>query len=320
MILNSDGSVTINSGLAENGQGLKTAYAQIAAESLGVTYDTVQFYGTDTHMIPDCGLTVASRGTFMGAQPVKKAGDKLKQIMLGHALDMQIFDLREIEAKYGLEENSLSYDNLNKEDVELCQSQFYLKKYPDIKIPLGSVSNSCFWSGRQLSVFEWFTPERCTQSHATGQGTPFPSYGYGCVVAEVEVDTATGYVDLKKVTAGHDTGKVINPALLKGQLYGGIVMGQGFGIMEEVTDKKGNVTSRNFDSYIIPTSLDAPEMDIHMYDSKDPTGTYGSKSIGEPATEAVGAAIANAVYNAIGRRIYQNPCNLEQVLLGKKLR
>ena len=320
MIMNSDGSVTINSGLAENGQGLKTAYAQIAAEALGVTYESVQFYGTDTHMIPDCGLTVASRGAFMGAQPVKRAGDKLKQIMLGHAIDLQIFDLREIETIYGLEAGSLSYEQLKKEDVELCASQFYLKDYPAVKIDLNTISDRCFWSGRQLSVFEWFTPERCEQSHATGQGKPFPSYGYGCVIAEVEVDMSTGYVDVKQVTAGHDTGKVINPALLKGQLYGGIVMGQGFSVMEEVTDKKGNVTSRNLDSYILPTSLDAPKMDVHMYNSHDKTGTYGSKSIGEPATEAVGAAIANAVYNATGRRIYQNPCDLEQVLLGKKLR
>lgn len=320
MIINSDGSVTINSGLAENGQGLKTAYAQIAAESLGVKFETVQFYGTDTHMIPDCGLTVASRGTFMGAQPVKRAGDKLKQIMLGHALEMEIFDLREIENVYGLQENSLSYDQISKEDIELCQSQFYLKKYPDVKIELKGISDRCFWSGRQLSVFEWFTPERCTQSHETGQGTPFPCYGYGCVVAEVEVDMATGYVDVKKVTSGLDTGNVINPALLTGQLYGGIVMGQGFSVMEEVTDVKGKVTSKNLDSYILPTSLDAPEMDVYMFDSGDPTGTYGAKSIGEPATEAVGAAIANAISNAIGRRIYQNPCDLEQVLLGKKLR
>ena len=157
LIINSDGSVTINSGLAENGQGLKTAYAQIAAESLGVKYETVQFYGTDTHMIPDCGLTVASRGTFMGAQPVKRAGDKLKQIMLGHALEMEIFDLREIERVYGLDENSLSYEQFVKEDIELCQSQFYLKKYPEVKIELKTISDRCFWSGRQLSVFEWFT-------------------------------------------------------------------------------------------------------------------------------------------------------------------
>lgn len=320
MIINSDGSVTINSGLAENGQGLKTAYAQIAAEALGVTYESVQFYGTDTHMIPDCGLTVASRGTFMGAQPVKRAGDKLKQIMLGHALEMEIFDLRKVETIYGLEKDSLSYEQFCKDDIELCESYFYLKKYPEVKVELKAISDRCFWSGRQLSVFEWFTPERCEQSHATGQGTPFPCYGYGCVVAEVEVDTATGYVDVKKVTSAHDTGKVVNPALLRGQLYGGIVMGQGFSVMEEVTDKKGHVTSQNLDSYILPTSLDAPEMDVYMYNSGDPTGTYGSKSIGEPATEAVGAAIANAVSNAIGRKIYQNPCNLEQVLLGKKLR
>lgn len=97
-------------------------------------------------------------------------------------------------------------------------------------------------------------------------------------------------------------------------------MGQGYGIMEDVAPAGGRMKIRNFDSYIIPTAMDAPEMKINIYESDDPAGTYGAKSIGEPATEAVGAAIANAVYNATGKRIRENPCDLETVLLGKKLR
>lgn len=311
MIANEDGSVSINSGLAENGQGLKTAYAQIAAEALGVRYEDIQFPQLDSQAIADSGMTVASRGTVMGAQSVRKAGEKLKKIMIKNALELKAFPLENTE---------LTYDELTEEDVELENSVFFLKKHPEIQAEFSAVTNSCIWTGKQLAAYEWFIPEDLPQDHATGQGKAFPTFAYGCVVAEVEVDMRTGYVDLKKVTASHDVGVAINPALIKGQIYGGIVMGQGYGIMEDVAPSGGKVKNRNFDSYILPTAMDAPEMDVNIFESGDPTGTYGAKSIGEPATEAVAAAIANAVYNATGKRVRENPCDLETVLLGKKLR
>ena len=85
-----------------------------------------------------------------------------------------------------------------------------------------------------------------------------------------------------------------------------------------ITGKRGQKT-KNFDSYILPTSMDAPKMNINIYENQDPAGTYGAKSIGEPATEGVGAAIANAIFNATGRRVYENPADLETILLGHKL-
>jgi len=319
MIINGDGSVTINSGLAENGQGLKTVYAQIAAEALGVNYEDISFYGTDTQSIPDCGMTVASRGTVMGAQPIRKTGLKLKKIMLENTLAMGMIPFDKIEEAYHLEAGSLASEELTADDLELRGGRIWMKQYPDVSIAFTDVTNACIWTGMQMSAFEWFTPPECKQKHEDGQGKAFPTFAYECLVAEVEVDMATGYVDVKKVTASHDVGTAINPALIKGQIYGGILMGQGYGVMEDVAPSKGKVRNRNFDSYIIPTSMDAPIMDINIFESDDPAGTYGAKSVGEPATEAVAAAIANAVYNASGRRIRTNPCDLESVLLGKKL-
>lgn len=321
MIANEDGSIMINSGLAENGQGLKTAFAQIAAEALGMPYESIQFYGTDTHSIPDCGMTVASRGTVMGSQSVRKSGTELKKIMIQNAVELGVFPLNELEKANGLPADTLkNAPAITAEDVDLFDGFFFVKKYPAFKVPFAAVCNSCLWTGKQMSVFTWYIPDPCIQDHHTGQGKAFPTFAYGCVIAEVEVDMATGYVDVKKVTASHDVGIAVNPALIKGQIYGGIVMGQGYGIMEEVELNKGKVKSKNLDSYIIPTALDMPEMDVNIFECNDPAGTYGSKSVGEPATEAVAAAIANAVYNATGRRIRQNPCDLETVLLGKKLR
>lgn len=311
IIANEDGSVSITSGLAENGQGLKTAYAQVAAEALGVHYEDVQFPQIDSFAIADSGMTVASRGTVMGAQSVRKAGEKLKRIMIQNAIELRSLPL---------EGSGLSYDRITVDDVELKGARFFLKKHPEIWVGFSAVTGTAIWAGKQMAAYEWYAPEALNQDHHTGQGKAFPTFSYACVIAEVEVDRRTGYVDVQKVTASHDVGTAINPALIKGQIYGGIVMGQGYGVMEDVAPRKGNPGCRNFDSYILPTSMDAPEMKVNLFESQDPAGTYGAKSIGEPATEAVGAAIANAVYNATGRRIRQNPCDLESVLLGKKLR
>jgi len=129
----------------------------------------------------------------------------------------------------------------------------------------------------------------------------------------------TGEVNVLRVTSSHDAGTAINPALVKGQVYGGVVMGLGYGTMEEVVTKNGLVKTQNLDEYLIPTAMDMPEIRINLFECDDPAGTYGAKSVGEPATECVAAAIANAVCNATGRRIRSNPASLENVLLGKKL-
>ena len=85
-----------------------------------------------------------------------------------------------------------------------------------------------------MAAFEWFKPQDLIQDHETGQGKAFPNFAYGCIVAEVEVDMTTGYVDVLEVTASHDVGTAINPALGKGQIYGGLVMGQGLAVTDAV--------------------------------------------------------------------------------------
>ncbi|MDR0841326.1 MAG: xanthine dehydrogenase family protein molybdopterin-binding subunit [Christensenellaceae bacterium] len=321
LIANEDGSVLVHSGLAENGQGLKTAYAQIAAEALGVPYENVQSFGVDTHAIADCGMTVASRGTVMGAQSVRKAGLQLNAVMRQNAVELGFFaDMRKIEQVNGLKPYSLDDFSVNSgEQLLLRDGVFYLPDYPAYTVPFNAVTGSGIWAGKQLSSYAWFVPEPCVQDHETGQGVIAPTFAYGCVVAEVEVDMRTGYVDVLHVTSSHDVGTAINPALIKGQIYGGIVMGQGFAVMEDVELHAGKVGNPNLDEYILPTAMDMPNMRVNVFECDDEKGTYGAKSVGEPATEAVGAAIANAVYSATGRRIRKNPAGLEQVLLGKKL-
>lgn len=287
-----DGSIIVSTGLAENGQGLQTAYAQIAAEPLGVTLDKVHFHSADTHAIPDSGMTVASRGTTMGAQSMKLAAEELAKLFKAHVAE-----------KLGAQP----------EDVEARDNFYYLKADPSKRIALGDLCNERLWSGDQLAVYAWFKPEKNDYDHRIGQGRAFPTYTYNVCAAEVTVDVKTGEVSVDKVTSGLDAGRVINPNTVKGQMYGGIVMGLGMAVMEEVEISQGRVLTDNFDSYIIPTAMDMPEMDLILFESETKEGTYGAKSIGEPSTEAVAAAIAAAVASALGKPIRKLPCSLEEI-------
>ena len=298
--VNLDGSVSLSTGLAENGQGLHTCFTQIAAEAVGLNPDDIFYVGADSNAVPDSKTTVASRGTVMGAQSVKKAGLKLRELLL--------------------ETGRKLLNPNNGETVDLVNSVCFIKERPDAKVPLVDIAKKRYYSGLQLGVYEWFTPPELDINYKTGQGKTFPTYSYGCCVAEVTVDIRTGFVEVNKVTSAHDMGTVINPGTAAGQIYGGIVMGMGFGACEEAIYQKGQLKTKNLDTYIVPTAMDIPEMDILMYESNDPAGTYGAKSLGEPATEMVGAAVALAVSNAIQRQIRELPTSLENVLIGKKLR
>lgn len=308
LMVTEDGSVIANCGLVDNGQGLKTAFAQIAAEGLGISPDQISFIGVDTSAMPDGGMTVASRGTTQGAQAMRKAGLKLGAMLRETAASMMEFAPRE---------------HISAENVVCENGMFYLKTNRDRRVSLKEVCGARHWSGQQMAVMEWYVPPALSQSktvHTTGQGDAFPCYAYTCCVAEVEVDTETGWVEVEKVTAAHDLGTVINPGTALGQIYGGIVMGQGFAVSEEVTAENGHINEVNLDEYIIPTSLDMPKMEAHLFECEDPNGTYGAKSLGEPSTEAVGAAIAGAVGQALGITVTRLPINLERVVLGHALR
>ena len=288
-----DGTVMINAGLVENGQGMKTAFTQIVAETLSVPTDIIHFIGVDTHTIPDSGITAASRSIVMGAQSVKLAAQELK----GHLL-----------------ETAAMMFHTTSDKVQLRDGMFGIIGSPDAVMPFQVVCNVHHWTGQQAGVMRWYRPSPMEYDMENGVGRAFPCYSYGCVVAEVEIDTETGDITVENVTAGHDVGTVINNKIIEGQVYGGVLMGQGFAIMEDLVIRKGLIHSDNFDTYLIATSLDMPEMDVVLFECDDPVGTYGAKSIGEPGTEGVAAAIASAISNAAGLRVRSIPVNKVKLL------
>lgn len=293
-----DGSILISCGLAENGEGLKTVFTQIAAEELGVGIKRINYMEVDTSVSPESGATVASRSTILGGNAVKNAACQLKEILA-----------KIVAAKFKIRVDNLDFKNEN----------IYEKNKEQKIISFDEAVNLANQKREFLSAFGWYKAPDISWDEETGQGRPYFTYVYGCQIAEVEVDTATGQIEVLKITAAHDVGKAINPATLKGQIYGGVMMGLGYGIMEELETKNGYIKNTNFDEYLIPTIKDMPEISPIIVENPDPHGPYGAKSIGEPTLELGAPAIANAVAQATGKRIRHLPLNLERVLLGHSL-
>ncbi len=133
------------------------------------------------------------------------------------------------------------------------------------------------------------------------------------MVAEVTVDTVTGLVTVDKVTAVHDIGQAIFRAGVEGQIHGGVVQGLGYAIMENLVVQDGKILNPGFTDYLIPTSMDIPEIDIALIEEPYDRGPYGGKGIGEPSLIPVAPAIANAVANALDLRLYDLPLTPERV-------
>jgi len=293
-----DGTVYLYSGLAENGQGLKTVFSQIVAEELGIDIEKINFMVVDTLVSPDSGSTVASRATLIGGNASLDAAKNLKKKL----------------TDFIVKKSNLAFNELIFKDNSIYT--------PDQKriISFDEAASQAYNSGVFLSSYGWYKAPEISWDEETGQGRPYFTYVYGCQIAEVEVDIGTGEIKVLKMVAAHDVGRAINPANVLGQFYGGISMGLGYGIMEELDINEGYINNTNFDEYLIPTVKDMPDITPIIVENPDPNGPYGAKSIGEPTLELGAAAIANAVAQATGKRIRSLPINLEKILVGHSLK
>ncbi len=295
-----DGSVSLSSGIIDMGQGARTAMSQIAVEVLGLPLSRIHFQEPDSGRVADSGATVASRGTTMGGGAMKIAAENVRKIMEETARE-----------KFGLQKEELIFKDEsilirpNNVDKKLCT--------------FDDLVEACYESGRPLFASGVRKIDVTFWDEESGQGDAYFTFVYGSNIAEVEVDLASGKVNVTRFLSTHDVGKAVNKSMVEGQIYGGVSMGMGYGIMEEFIQESGKAKTINFDEYYIPTALDMPQMKTIIVENEDKFGPFGAKSIGEPALEMAAPAIINAIFNATGKRIYNLPANLEEVLLGWKL-
>ena len=293
-----DGSVIVSSGITDMGQGAQTQMSQIAAEVLGISMDRIRFLNTNTSRVPDSGPTVASRGTIMGGSAAKKAAEIVRATLLGVGAEM----VRLAADKCELADNYLVEKTSGKRLASFTE-----------------LAAECFRRGKAMHALGWHKAPHTSWHEEEGKGDAYFTFVYAANVAEVEVDTETGKVDVLGFVSCHDVGRAINRNAVLGQFYGGVAMGLGYGLLEEFDYEDAVPKQLNFDEYLIATSMDVPPIKAIIVENEDAAGPFGAKSIGEPTNELAAPAIVNAIYNATGKRICEIPATLERVLLGHKL-
>jgi CO/xanthine dehydrogenase Mo-binding subunit len=292
--VNEDGTATLLTGTVETGQGSLTILAQIVAEELGIATDSVHVVSADTDTTPMDTGAIASRTTYVTGNAARLAAAKAKEILFEVAAPM-----------LGVKPHQL----------EVGDYKIRVKGFPQRNIHIGDVADRARGvNGQPPLGSASFNPATVALDPETGQGVPFATYVYATQIAEVDVDEETGDVEVLRIVASHDCGTAINPMLVEGQVEGGISMGVGFALQEEMLfDSQGRLLNPNLTNYIMPTSLDMPRVEVDIVDSYDPTGPFGAKGVGEPTCVATAAAILNAIHDAVGVRITSLPATAEKV-------
>jgi CO/xanthine dehydrogenase Mo-binding subunit len=283
------GSVTLYTGCADIGQGSTTVIAQIVAETLGLETDAIQLIVGDTKYTTNAGATSASRQTYISGNAVKEAAEKLRELLMTGAVDV----LKVGKFSLMLDSGFVADSNDNAKRVSFSK-----------------LATRAYKKGLPFVCQGYFDPETVPLDTETGQGVPYSTYAFACHLAFVTVDTMTGEVSVEKIVAAHDVGKAIYPEGVIGQICGGVAMGVGFALMEDYMHGQ----TESMKDYFIPTCKDMPEVIPIIVESREPTGPFGAKGVGEPALIPTAPAILNAINDALGERIYSLPANLERVL------
>jgi xanthine dehydrogenase molybdenum-binding subunit len=287
------GHVTLITGASEIGQGSETVLSQLVCEELGLPISAVTVVNNDTDITPwDVGVH-ASRTTFIAGNSAIGAARKARTKILAAAA-----------AKFECAADTLA----------LSGGRIVRAATGEVLSDLARFLRGLHFSDRAELVMTsfYYEPPSVHQDKAF-KGDVSAAYAWASQVVEVEVDTDTGAVRMVKVTAAHDVGRVLNRLGIEGQIEGGIVMGQGYALTENLIVEGGTIRNPNFRDYKLVTAPEIPEMDISFIESMDGEGPQGAKGVGEAPAICIAAATANAIYNATGVRITSLPFTPERV-------
>lgn len=296
-----EGKILVYHGESDMGQGQKTVFAQIVAEELGVPLEWIEVARVDTDVSPFGLGSFATRGTLFGGNGVKAAAADAKR---------QILEL------------AAAILETTPQSLEIKEGQIFNKNNPRESLPFQKVVEVGLFKrgGTPIVGTGFWVPDTELPDPITKYGNISPAYPFACQICEVEVDTETGHVHLLNYVAAHDVGRAINPQTTEGQIHGGVAQGIGWALMENMVMEKGKVVNPNFRDYVIPGPLDLPPIKSILVEPIDPNGPFGAKGIGEPALNPSPAAVANAIYNAIGLRFNELPITPEKILEALKKR
>ena len=282
MVLNQDGSVHLQVGATEIGQGSDTAFAQMAAETLGIPIDQVHVVSTqDTDVTPFDTGAYASRQTYVGGQAVMRTAQQLKEKILGY-----VDAISDLEAR----------------DLDIRDGHIVIARIPETAVmSLGDVAMDAYYQknrGGQITAEVSYK----TRSNA---------HVFGCTFVDLEVDIPLCRVKINEIYNVHDCGVVINPLNAEGQVHGGMAMSIGAALYENlmIDPDSGRIYNNNMLDYKVPTIMDVPDLAAAFVETHEPTHPYGSKSLGEPPVLSPAPAIRNAVLDATGVAVNELPLN-----------
>ncbi len=280
--LKSDGRIALHQGAVDIGQGSNTIVTQICADALGAPISQFDLISGDTAITPDCGKTSASRQTLVTGKAAYMAGSQLRSQILKMVGACECATIEFAAASVTVVDDEA-------------------RKTIALDFPLDA-------HGYVITCEATFDPPTKPLDE-NGQGTPYAVYGFGAHLAEVEVDTELGTVNVLKVTAAHDVGRAINPTLIEGQIEGGVAQGLGMALMEEFFPGRGE----NLHDYLIPSVGDIPPVESILIEDPSSIGPFGAKGIGEQAVIPTAPAILNAIHDAVGVRIHKVPATPDRV-------
>lgn len=279
MVLNQDGSLQLQLAETEIGQGADTAFAQMAADAVGLTLDKVHVVSCqDTDITPFGTGAYASRQTYVGGLSINQTGTLLKKRILSYAQKLT---------------------DISAEKLDIVDNNIIMLSDSSVVMPVSQVAITALYS---LTDSEHITAESTYQIKSN-------AYSFGCCFADVEVDIRACKVTVKDIINVHDCGKLINPALATAQVHGGMSMGIGYALSEqEIYDSRtGKTLNNNLLDYKLSTFMDHPHLEVQFVENSEPTSPFGTKALGEPPACPVAPAIRNAVLNATGVSINKVP-------------
>ncbi len=280
------GVFRLHQGAVDIGQGSNTVMSQICADALGVPLERVVLVDADTDHTPDAGKTSASRQTYISGNATYLAGRQ----MLARLASLAGLDGAEHDLGLRHDDGGLIVTSGGRSArLELDE------------LPLDDRGYAVSTVGTYDAPTSALDPK--------GQGEPYAVFGFGAQVVELLVDTRLGRVELQSIDAAFDVGRAVNPAMVRGQIIGGVAQGIGLALMEEYLPGRNN----NFHDYLIPTIGDVPEVRVTLIESGDPLGPYGAKGVGEHSLIPTAPAILNAIRNATGRSVTHVPATPERI-------
>jgi len=300
--LKADGTVALATGVVDIGQGSDTVLTQICAEALQLPIESVSFGSPDTDISPYNWKTAGSRITYMAGRAVAGAAGQVRDKILEHAAEMLECAPADLELRPGGRVGIVGVSGKEITFQMVAGRSLYRVGGPIIG------THSLVYDG------ERFDPKRATVEFSAFDNPGV--YTFGALAVEVEVDTITGKVEVRRAWSAHDVGRAINPLSVEGQIQGAVVQGLGYALSEEmIWDDDGRLANPTLAEYALPGLADVPEEIVPIIvEDPEPTGPFGARGVGEIPLVGVAAAVANAVAAATAARIRQLPLTPERVL------